>query len=172
VLLVYSSLETRPEFLHIDRELARLLSQKMQKHYHDRKEKVTLVANSKVDKFKDEHPNWRSLGPEEIGEHFHADYVIDISIDRLNLYEPGSNRQLYRGMADITVNVINVHDPEEGPLLRKPYTCEYPRKGPVPVDFSNNNPAQFRMAFLNRVATDLSWLFVPHSYEDEHFHLD
>ncbi len=172
VILPSCALETRPEFLRVDRELAGLLVQKLMAGFKDKKQKIAFLPLSKVEKFKDEHPNWRALSPAEIGEHFHADYVIDLSIESLSLYEPDSHKMFYRGNTSITVNVIDVHNADEGPIFQKPYTCEYPAKGPVPVDYANNNPQQFRMQFLTRVATELSWLFVSHPYEDHHFQMD
>src|SRR5438128_4884198 len=65
VILSSSGLETRAEFLRVDRELSRLLYAQLEEGFKKNKEKVTLVAASQVEKYKDEHPNWHSLSPEE-----------------------------------------------------------------------------------------------------------
>jgi hypothetical protein len=166
VILAYSGLETRPEFLKIDRELSRMMSVQMQEGFKANKEKVTIVPTSHVEKYKDEHPNWRSSDPEEIGKHFNADYVINLEINSITLYEPGSSNTLYRGRASISVDVVDVHAPSEGPKFRHEYTCEYPRaRGPIPA--GESNPAQFRQAFLTVVARELSWLFTSHPVDDD-----
>ncbi len=167
VILATSGLETRPEFLRVDRELSRLMSMQMQEGFKKNKEKVALVPTSQIEKYKDEHPNWRSMDPAEIGKHFEADYVINVEVNSVTLYEQGSANTLFRGRADISLDVVEVHKPVEGPIYREEYTCEYPKvKGPIPVD--NSNPAQFRQRFLNVVARELSWRFTSHLVEDDH----
>lgn len=165
-IVAYAGLEIRPEFLKIDRELSRMMSMQLQEYFKNNKEKVTIVPTSQVEKYKDEHPNWHSLEPEEIGKHFKADYVINLEINSISLYEPGSSNTLYRGRTSISVDVIDVHEPTEGPKFRHEYTCEYPRaRGPIPA--GDSNPAQFRQHFLTVVAKELSWLFVQHPVDDD-----
>lgn len=172
VILGYSSLETRPEFLRVDTELSSMLAKRIQEGAKENKEKITVIAPSKVQKYKDEHPNWHALGAEEIGKHFDADYVIDMAIDSITLYEPGSHNQLFRGRAEISLSVIDLHQPGEEPMYRKEYTTEYPKtRGPIPNDGSGTSTQQFRLTFLTHVATDLGWLFTAHEVDDD-FHRD
>jgi len=166
VIIASSGLETRPEFLRIDRELSRLGCVQFQEGFKKNKEKVTMVATSQVEKYKDEHPNWRSQDSEEIGKYFNADYVIDLEIDSLSLYEQGSANTLFRGRADVSITAVNVHQATEGPIYKEEYRCEYPRaRGPIPVD--GNNAAQFRQRFLSVVAREISWRFTSHPVEDD-----
>jgi hypothetical protein len=166
VILAYTGLETRPEFLRVDRELASMLARQLQQGFKENKEKVLLASITKVEKYKDEHPNWKAMDLEEIGTHFGADYVIDLGIESLSLYEPGSGNQLYRGRATISIAVVDVHKPDEDPIYREAYTCEYPKtRGPIPV--SEGNPLQFRQAFLKHVAKQLSWRFTAHPVDED-----
>jgi hypothetical protein len=165
VILTYCPLEMRPELAGADRELTSLLSQHLQSESKANKETIHVVSNSKLQRFKDEHPNWKALSPGEIGKYFDADYVIDLEITALTLYEQGSNNQLFRGRAGVSVAVIEVAKAGEEPVFRKEYDCEYPRtRGPVPI--SDSNPQKFRLEFLTRVATDLTWLFTAHTVQD------
>ncbi len=158
VILASSGLETRPEFIRADRELAQDLVNQLRERFKKNKERVTVVQNSHVEKYKEEHPNWRSFDAQEVGKYFNADYVIDLEIESMSLYEPGSANTLFRGRAAIAISVVDVHHPSEGPKYNEQYTAEYPRaKGPIPVDGSN--PAQFRQKFLAVVARELSWKF-------------
>jgi hypothetical protein len=166
VILSSSGLETRPEFLRVDRELSRLLYQHLEEGFKKNKEKVTLVAVSQVEKYKDEHPNWHSLSPAEIGKHFNADYVIDLEINAVTLYEQGSANTLFRGHAEISIDVVDVYKPTEGPIYREEYTVDYPRaRGPIPA--SEGNVPQFRQRFLSVIARELSWRFTAHLVEDD-----
>jgi hypothetical protein len=166
VILAYTGLETRPEFLRVDRELASLLARQLQQGFKENKEKVLIASITQIEKYKDEHPNWKAMDLEEIGTHFGADYVIDLGIESLSLYETGSGNQLYRGRATISIAVVDVHKPDEDPIYREEYTCEYPKtRGPIPV--SEGNPLQFRQAFLQHVAKQLSWRFTAHPVDED-----
>jgi hypothetical protein len=167
VILAATGLETRPEFLRVDRELANLLARQLQQLCKENKENVKLVPARKVDQFKDEHPNWKTMDLVKIGDYFDADYVIHLDIHSLSLYEPGSANQLFRGRADIDVRVVDVNEPDEDPVYRNVYRCEYPKtRGPIPV--GDGSAQQFKQAFLEHVSKQLSWLFTAHPYDDEY----
>lgn len=166
VILASAGLETRPEFVRVDRDLTQLLARKLEAGFKENKEKVTIVSTGRIEKYKDEHPNWKSLAPQEIGEYFDADYVVSLEINSISLFEPGSINTLYRGRADISISVTNVHRNDDGPVYEEEYTCEYPRSsGPIPA--GDSNAAQFRLRFLTVVARELSWRFITHPIEDE-----
>jgi hypothetical protein len=166
VILTSAGLETRPEFLRVDRELSTLLARQLEQAFKENKEKVVIVAPVRVEKYKDEHPQWRAMDAAEIGKHFDADYVINLELESLSLYEPGSGNQLYRGKAEIEVKVMDVNKPEEEPKYKETFTCEYPKtRGPQPA--SESNPQQFRQAFISQVAKELSWRFTAHPTSDD-----
>ena len=48
-----------------------------------------------------------------------GDYVIDLEINAVTLYEQGSANTLFRGHAEISIDVVDVHKPAEGPLSRR-----------------------------------------------------
>jgi hypothetical protein len=168
VILASSGLETRPEFIRVDRELSRLLSQKLQEAFKRNKENVVLVPISKVERYKDEHPNWHSMAPEDIGKYFNAEYVIDLEIESISLYEPGNGNTLFRGRARISVDVVEVKKATEGPIYKEEYSIEYPKAWPQSANFSDDsNAAQFRLAFLTKIAQELSWRFTAHLVDDD-----
>jgi hypothetical protein len=108
------------------------------------------------------------MDPVDVGKHFQADFVIDLEIGNLSLYEPGSANQLYRGQVDeINVRVVDVEKPEEGPIYEEAYSCSYPKtRGPVPV--TDGNARGFRQAFLSHIAKELSWRFTAHPTDDDY----
>jgi len=169
VILAAAGLETRPEFLRVDKELSLLLARQLQENFKTNKEKVTIVSTSQVEKYKDEHPNWHALPSAEIGKYFDTDYVIDLTINSVTLYERGSSNLLFRGRASISLDVVDVNKPKEDPIYEEEYTVEYPRQGPISASDSNSNPAQFRLAFLTKVAQELSWHFTAHPQDDMKF---
>jgi hypothetical protein len=167
VVLTSAPLELRREVQTADRELAMLFSQKLQEGCQRNKEtNVVLASSTLVQKFKDENPGWQSMTLAELGKRLKADYVIDLEINEMTLYEPGSNNTLFLGKTAISVTVVDVHKPDEGAVFTKPYATEYPRSGSRPV--SETNPSQFRRAFLTKVASELSWLFTAHPTADNY----
>jgi len=168
VILASSGLETRPEFLRVDRELSTQLARQLQQAFKDNKEKVTVVSPVQVEKYKDEHPQWRALEVAEIGKHFGANYVIDLEMDELSLYEPGSGNQLFRGKANISVSVVDVSKPDDEPKWKDTYTKVYPSDARGAVPASDGNAQQFRQRFLAQVAKELSWSFTAHPTSDDY----
>ncbi|MBY0523916.1 MAG: hypothetical protein K2R98_10990 [Gemmataceae bacterium] len=169
VILTYCPLEMRQELLGADRELSSLLGQKLLEGTRANKEKITIVSPTKVQHYKDEHPNWQSNGPEVIGKYFRADYVIDLEINTLTLFQARSANQMLRGNAEISITVHDLSKPGEEPIFKDEYACEYPPSREVPI--SDCSPQKFRMQFLTRMATDLSWKFTSHPVAD-HFPCD
>lgn len=162
-----SSLETRPEFLRVDRELARMLTTQLDELFKNNKEKVKLVPVSLVEEYKNQHPNWRAQDLSEIGKHFKADYVIGLEIDTISIYEKGSTNMLFRGSCALSIDVINTHKESEGQKYHEEYTCEWPgAQGPIPA--GDSNPAQFKQRFLTVVARQLSWRFSAHPTNDNY----
>jgi hypothetical protein len=166
VILIYSGVETRPEFVTVDRELSGLLTHILTKSFKDNKEKVTLVSANKVQEYKNKHPDWY-MKLEEVGRYFQADYVIFMNIESLSLYENGSGNTLYRGRANIQIELHNLNTTDEDPI-KKSFRCEYPRStGPIPVD--DRSVTEFYQNFLNFIAKHLGYFFTAHPLEDDNF---
>jgi hypothetical protein len=168
LILTTGASEWRPmELVGADRELTGLVARHLSDQCKENKERVSIVSGARWQRFKDEHPNWKSLSSEEIGKYFEADYVLDLEIGALTLFEPGSMNQFYRGHAEISISMLDMSKHGDESPFHKEYECDFPRtRGPVPI--SDTNPQKFRDEFLNRVARDIAWLFTSHPVED-HF---
>jgi hypothetical protein len=163
VILTYSGLETRPEFVKVDRDLSNLLTHQLQQSCKENREKVTFIAPTKIQEYKNIHPNWY-LNPQDVGKYFEADKVVYLEIQSLSLYEPGSANQLYRGRAAIPVKLFDLKNPDQF-TLEKTYTCEFPlTRGPIPAD--DRNQSEFYQAFMNYMVKHLSWYFTAHPLSD------
>ncbi|VTS00231.1 hypothetical protein [Tuwongella immobilis] len=157
------------EFIGVERMLAMQFSNALQTFGAAEKMVIATVPASKLEKYQNDTPDWQTKHPTELGRRFEADYVIDLHIKSMSLYEYGS-RHLYRGRTLIGVEAYKVGEEVElDPGYTSEYTCEYP-EGHTP-DASDMPPSKFRAAFLKRIATDLSWKFVPHT-TSARFHRD
>ena len=151
----------------LDQELGKLVAKKLNESCQANKEKIRIVPPHKVDKFKDDHPGWRSMSATEIGRKFDADFIIDLEVVGMTLYEPGSHNQIFKGRSHVAVALLDLQKVEEGPIYKKEYTTEYPKaRGPIPIQ--DTNLQQFRANFVTKMATDIAWLFTDHKVEDDY----
>lgn len=162
VILTYSNkLETRPELLGAERDLAQVFAAKLREGCETNGERVVIVNPRKVEEFKSAHPGWAQADLAEVGRHFKADYVINLEINELTLFDKADLNLLYKGRANISVSLVEVNKPDVPPERRE-FVCSYPSEAKViPVDASNP-PGQFRQAFFGHVAKKLSWYFTAH----------
>jgi hypothetical protein len=168
ILTTANSLETRPELSGFDRELTRKLTQHLLENSKNNQEKVAVVPPIKVDQFKADTPNWRSLDfKEDIGRHFDADYVIVLEINSVTLFQSGSGNTLYRGKANINVSLINVFDPDEA-TETKSFVKEFPTENKGEIAVGDIPANQFREQFIDFVAKHLAWYFTAHPTSDSY----
>jgi hypothetical protein len=160
VLWTYMSLDPREEFIQADRALAAKLAEEIRRLSAENKEKVTVVKPNLVEQYKSRHPNWQALNLEQIGHDFKADYVINLEIDKLSLYEPNATETLFRGYAHIHVSVMDVNAPDD--KQEKEFTDHYPTEGRGRFDAFDMEPSLFREKFLEHLARRLSYYFVDH----------
>lgn len=160
------TLDMRTELLRADRDIAKLTCLFLKKGFEYNKEWVTVVPAGKVESFKENHPDWKTMGAAEIGRHFDADYVVYLEINELSLFENRSANHLYRGKANITIKLIDANDPEADHEETE-LSCTYPgeARGPIPVE--DKAPAAFKMEFFGHVARQISWHFTSHTTSDD-----
>jgi len=164
VIWTYAPLETREEFVQVDRQLAEALAKQINEMSKENSEKVTVIPPRKVEVYKNQHPDWASLDPEQIGRYFEADYVINVEIDRLSLYEPQTHETLLRGRGQFLVKLVDVKHPDESPSPKR-FTDTYPNEARF-VDGSDMDRFGFRDVFLDHAAKHMAFLFVDHPRRD------
>ena len=168
VILTWTAdLETRPEFINADRQLAESLARELRDLTKGADERLEVTSGRKVEEFKSNHPNWRQMELSEIGRAFDADHLIYLEINKMSLYEPGSNNMLMRGRANITVTLVDVKNPDDLPR-HETMNCLHPSDAPGPVDISDMQPFQFREKFLNYVSRQLSHNFSKYPREERY----
>lgn len=169
VILTYSGLETRPEFIQADREIARQTALQLQRQSKLNEEKLTVINPLKVEEYKASHPDWNDgLDLAAIGKHFKADYVVYMEIGNLSMYQPGSSGTFYRGQANITLSLVKVDTPDDFTLSPKEFVYSYPPEsqgGNRAVD-SDTPPQMFKMEFLQSLGLRLAWQFTERTSQD------
>jgi hypothetical protein len=167
VILTYTHLETRAEFIGADRALSEMLGKHLRELSQQNKEKLTVVSSRKVEEYKNNHPSWKEADLAEVGRHFKADYVIYLEIGSLGMYQRGSSGSLYRGEANLSYTLVEVNNPDESPEQHQ-VSYVYPSDARAMDVSPELPPMQFRQMFLNHVAQKLSWCFASHPRKDKY----
>jgi hypothetical protein len=164
VILVSSRLDARQELMNVNRELGRKTVEQLRELTKAHDDKLVVVEPGKVDRYLASHPGLREkLEPDELAEQLKtdlkADYIIDIEINSLSLYE--GTHELLRGRGDIHVTLINTNDLDD--RHDKDIRSLYPKEtsGPVMAD-SETNVLDFRSKFLDTVAKTIAYCFCDH----------
>jgi|SRR5579862_3947916 len=155
---------TNDAFRDADQALCRQLTNLLSLQYKENKDKVNIVPVSKVYAYLREHKDWITQPKQDIGKHFDADFVVYLELGPMTMYEPKSNKALYRGNVEIRIAVIDMRQADgEGTKPDQFYSCTYPAT--CPEDAGSMTPENFRARFLDRIAKDLVPYFATHPAE-------
>jgi hypothetical protein len=162
-ILVSSIQESRADLLGVERQLSAAMAKSLDMECKMNKERIQIVPVYKVEEFKTNNPGWRTMPLNEIAKKFDVDFLVDVEIKSLSLYEKDSRRQLFRGRSAVTLSVIDAaKSTDESQVYQKPMCVEYPKaRGPLPVD-DDMTVERFRDVFIQRIATDLAWQLTSH----------
>ncbi len=165
ILVTRRGLETKPELIQAERELAAMICKQLKDQCAENKERLAIVAPRKVEEFKSAHPNWKALDPHDIAKHFDADYVVDLEINSISLYAKGT-KELFQGTAEVRLMLYDMKNSDAQGDQRE-LTFSYPHEahGGIPV-FDSSVPA-FRQKFLTYLAKRLAWNFTGHTPDEE-----
>lgn len=168
LIIAYGGCETRRECQHADRTLCEILTKQLKALAQTNKERISFVSPGKVEEYKNNNPNWRSSSLVELGRKLAADYVIYLDINSLSLFEPNSMNQMLRGVANVSVQLHDVRNPDESPNTQT-IICRYPDDlhGPESVS-ADLQVFQFRQIFLDQVATKLAHCFSRYPRNERH----
>lgn len=162
LLLAHQAATPSTGFVTADRELVDRLARTLPELAKENKDKrkVRVISSTQVDKFKMANPRWKDMSAGEIGQKLGADFVLDIYLDKMRLYQPNSANSIYEGRADVTVAIHEVKP--EGGELKNEYalTCAYPRAGVSIRDASSVSESEFKKLFLDNLATEIARMHV------------
>jgi hypothetical protein len=164
-ILCYPGQSLSPEFIGTEQELTKMFSGQLKAAFESNKEKVKLVPFVEVEKFKRSHQDWNKMDGSEICRRLKADYLIDMELASLSIYEPRSRQQLYHGFVQVNVKVIDSDKNADDLFPAKSFEHQYPTGEPMAADTSS--PDLFRQKFFARISTGLTRLFsgIPTDHE-------
>jgi hypothetical protein len=147
------------EFVGAENTVASELARKLEDLAKENKQKVTVLPSSKVNEFKFKNPTWKQMHASAWGKSLGVDYVLEVHLEKMRLYQQGSKDQLYEGRAEVPWYLYEV---EAGAVEPKydVYPFSYPKTGfrdatSIPV-------GTFRKMFLERLAVEIAQQFLDH----------
>jgi hypothetical protein len=160
-------LPSDPALMRSDWDLSARLTRLLEERYKANNDRVKIVPPTQVKTYMNAQPRWRELPPQDVGKHFDADWVINLEIGSISLYERSSANFFYHGTAEIQVTVTDVHKPVgEGTVFDETYQLEYPKSHPL--EKTEMSPQKFREKFIDRIARDLAQYFAAHEPRDKY----
>lgn len=163
MVLVTMIQESKADLLGVERQMATAICKQLEAECKANKEKIKIVPVFKVEEYKANNPGWRTTRATEIGRQFDVDFVIDVEVKNMTLYERDSRKALFHGRGAINLTVTDVaKSSDEGPVHQRQLICEYPKaRGPIPAD-DEMSVERFREIFVQRIAQDVSWQLTAH----------
>ena len=172
VILAHALAGTQSDYQSLDRQIAREVG----KIFREKVKKIQVVDLDKTWAWMEGHPNWTD--PTEAAKAFEADIVIFLEIETFQVSSPTSPG-LLEGNAKTHIQAFELDHPKNSKgkrILDQPKESQnihdaykdsvFPIRGPIP-ESSGVSRASFRNKFLQVVANEISWHFIPHSPEDD-----
>jgi len=146
-VVCYAPTELKFNFSQIDNEVAAQVAFRLFEH------KIKIIEPDYIRAWVDEHPDWEVAS--EIGEAFHADYVIEIELESFSLYE-GNSTSLFRGK---TVGFVHVADMSKGGerVFSKDLDFSFPTR--VPRSAYDQALTSFKREYLSRLSERIGFMF-------------
>ena len=149
-----------PQFAGSEGVLASELAKKLPELAKENKQKLTILPAAQVNKFKMQNPAWKNLHPTKWGRELGADFVLDVHIDVMRLYQPGSLDQLYEGRAEVSVDTYDVDSSNGEPKFNYVYPFAYPKTG---VRDASSMPLRtFKQHFIENLAVEIARKHIDH----------
>ena len=144
------------EFASIDRELSSQISKNLAEGTKTEKNPIKIIRPEDVDKFKSQNPTWKIMNPGLIAKQLNADYLIDVAITGIGLYQPNSANSIYQGWATVDVTVY------ESGFESSRYS--FPHKSSLhPTASDSMPPGQYKASLIKQLALELASRHMTHT---------
>jgi hypothetical protein len=166
LLLPHITPGTSPDYITADRDLAERLAKvlpDLAKENKDKK-KMRVISPTQVDKFKIKNPNWRRMDAGTIGGNLEADFVLEIELTQVQLYQPNmpASERIYEGHADVSVNIYEVGKTDGTLQNHYTFTFSYPRGVGMTRPAANVSLNEFKQQYIENLATEIAHRHVDH----------
>jgi hypothetical protein len=159
VVFVSARMGLPPDLAGVDRMLNAELITALDANIKANEQKVQVLKMPKIDEYKSQNPNWRSAHPVEMGKAVAegTDYVIDVEIQELDLFKPGTRGQWLQGRATVSVSAYDLTKAVRDPAYKLDMPFESPG-GEIERE-SAYQLSVFRMNFVQFIARGIAAKF-------------
>ena len=155
-ILVHESQTIAPNFIGVSRELATLIGRRMTEETKDDDHPIVVIDQVTIRKAsKDSVTNFQD--PRQIGLEVGADYVIDLMLNSISMYQPEDAGQFFKGSGDIKGVVYDVDDPD---TTFREYV--HPFTGIQSGVGGRFNEDAYRRYLIDKIATEIAHRHIPH----------
>ena len=159
--------EFRTEVVPVKDELTDKLGKFILSRCQENKHKVKIVPEAKVRSYVMKQKAEGDYSPVDVGQHFKADFVLDLSIQSCDIYEKKMSPPAYNGNAAIDINLYKMKDGDQ-PVFPKSYHGVYPGERGTLIEATAMSVSQFRGYFVNKLACDISKIFIAYPQQEKH----
>lgn len=159
VVFVSARMGLPPDLAGVDRMVNAELINALEANIKANEQKIQVLKMPKIDEYKSQNPNWRSIHPVEMGKAVAegTDYVIDVEIQEMELFKPGSRGQWLQGRATVSINAYDLTKPLKEPAYKADMPFESP--GGEKERESASDLSLFRMNFVQFIARGIAAKF-------------
>jgi hypothetical protein len=159
VVLVSAQMGLPPDLAGVDRMLNAELIRILDASVKQNEEKVQVLKMPRIDEYRNQNPNWKGLHPVEFGKAVAdgTDYVIDVEINEIDLYKPGSRQKWLLGHANVSVAAYDASKGLRDPAYKQDIVVQYPQTERE-VE-SRADVSAFRLKFIERIASNIAVKF-------------
>jgi len=144
-----------PAFAGAERELATLIGRRMIEGTVKEDHPIRIVDAGKIEKIRAKAGGgWQN--PAAIGKQLGADYVIDLTLKSMSIYQPEYGREFYQGRANVQVVVYDTDKPDEV-YQEYIHTEMLPQQSTATV-----SPAIHRKKLIEQLGHSIAHRHIPH----------
>lgn len=149
------SLGMDPAFAGAERELTTIIGRRMTEGTVKEDHPIRIVEAGKIEKLRAKAGGgWQN--PAAIGKQVGADYVIDLTLKSMSIYQPEYGREFYQGRANMQVVVYDTEKPDE---VYQDYIHNemIPQQSTAAV-----SPAHYRKKLIEQMGQSIAYRHIPH----------
>ena len=145
-----------PMFAAIDRQLPGLIARQMMTDTKDEKHPIVVVEQAKLDKWKQTSgADIRTVSPAVVGKQLGADYVIDVTVNSMSVFQPELAREFCKGKASVDVVVFDCSQTDKK-LQEYTHNSTQPERSTGAM-----SPKDYARWFTERLGKEIAFRHIP-----------
>ena len=145
-----------PMFAAIDRQLPGLIARQMMTDTKDEKHPIVVIEQAKLDKWKQTSgADIRTVSPAVVGKQLGADYVIDVTVNSMSVFQPELAREFCKGKASVDVVVFDCSQADKK-LQEYTHNSTQPERSTGAM-----SPKDYAKWFTERLGKEIAFRHIP-----------